>query len=65
MVTLRKTILNLEKAHALDELQMKTMKELLGEASDLMQKVSKQSNWWRNIKNMLPGSELSQIKDIN
>jgi hypothetical protein len=65
VVTLRKTILNLEKAHALDELQMKTMKELLGEASDLMQKVSKQSNWWRNIKNMLPGSELSQIKDIN
>lgn len=30
-----------------------------------MQKVSKQSNWWRNIKNMLPGSELQQIKDIN
>jgi hypothetical protein len=41
------------------------MRQLLQEACEVMQKVSKQSNWWRNIKNMLPGSELQQIKDIN
>jgi hypothetical protein len=44
---------------------MKTMREQLQEASQVLQKVSKQSNWWRNVKNMFPGSELSQIKDIN
>lgn len=41
------------------------MRELLNEAVAIMQKVSKQSNWWRNVKNMFPGSELSQIKDVN
>jgi hypothetical protein len=65
VVTLRKAILSLEKVRALDEFQMSTMKVLLEEASCIMQKVSKQSNWWRNVKNMFPGSELSQIKDIN
>ena len=58
VVTLKKTILSLEKVKALDELQMKTMKELMQEASTIMQNVSKQSNWWRNVKNMFPGSEL-------
>jgi len=65
VVTLKKALLSLEKAGALDELQMQTMKELLQEASTLLQNVSKQSNWWRNVKNMFPGSELKQIKDIN
>lgn len=47
----------------------------MDEASSVLKKVSKQSNWyslfelwiyrWRNLKNMFPGSELSQIKDIN
>jgi len=41
------------------------MREQLQEAGQVLQKVSKQSNWWRNVKNMFPGSELSQIKDIN
>ena len=58
VVTLKKTILSLEKVKALDELQMKTMKELMQEASTIIQNVSKQSNWWRNVKNMFPGSEL-------
>jgi hypothetical protein len=64
-VTLQKLLKNLEKMKALDEYQMKTMQEQLHEAREVLQKVSKQSNWWRNVKNMLPGSELSQIKDIN
>jgi hypothetical protein len=64
-VTLQKLLKNLEKMKALDEYQMKTMREQLQEAREVLQKVSKQSNWWRNVKNMLPGSELSQIKDIN
>ncbi len=41
------------------------MRTLLEEAKSIMQNVSKQSNWWRNVKNMFPGSELSQIKDVN
>ena len=64
-MTLQKLLKNLEKMKALDEYQMKTMREQLQEAREVLQKVSKQSNWWRNVKNMLPGSELSQIKDIN
>jgi hypothetical protein len=65
VVTLQKLLFNLEKINALDEYQMKTMREQLQEAREVLQKVSKQSNWWRNVKNMLPGSELNQIKDIN
>ena len=65
VVTLQKLLTNLEKLRALDELQMRTMREQLQEAGQVLQKVSKQSNWWRNVKNMFPGSELSQIKDIN
>ena len=65
VVTLQKLLTNLEKINALDDYQMKTMREQLQEAREVLQKVSKQSNWWRNVKNMLPGSELNQIKDIN
>ena len=65
VVTLKKLLTKFEKSRVLDSLQMKTLKELLQEAGQIMQKVSKQSNWWRNVKNMFPGSELSQIKDIN
>jgi hypothetical protein len=41
------------------------MKDLLNEGISLMQNVSRQTNLWRNIRNMFPGSELSQIKEIN
>lgn len=41
------------------------LKALLDEAAKILQKVSLKSNWFNNIKNMLPGSDLSKIKDIN
>jgi hypothetical protein len=41
------------------------LKDLLNEGINLMQNVSKQTNLWRNIRNMFPGSELRQIKEIN
>jgi hypothetical protein len=65
VVTLQQAFMKFEKGKALNDLQMKTMRDLLEEAKCIMQKVSKQSNWWRNLKNMFPGSELSQIKDVN
>lgn len=66
VVTLKNAILSLERVHALDDIQMQTMKELLVEASTILKVVSnKQGGWWRNVKNMFPGSELYQIKDIN
>jgi predicted nucleic acid-binding Zn-ribbon protein len=63
--TLQNALMKLEKGRALDPLQIKHMRDLLSEAVTLMQNVSKQTNLWRNIRNMFPGSELSQIKEIN
>ena len=57
--TLQNALMKLEKGRALDPLQIKHMRDLLSEAVTLMQNVSKQTNLWRNIRNMFPGSELS------
>lgn len=63
--TLQATLLKLEKGRALDPIQIKHLKDLLNDGISLMQNVSKHTNLWRNIRNMFPGSELSQIKEIN
>jgi len=49
----------------LSQAQTDTLKGLLNEASALMQNTSKKMNWWQNIKNMLPRSDLEKVKDIN
>jgi len=41
------------------------LKEILEEAQAVMQKCSKKSSWWTNIRSLFPGSELSQIKELN
>lgn len=60
VISLQQAMQHLENAkNILNEAQMHALKITLEEASSLMQKVSKKSNWWQNIKNMLPGSDLN------
>jgi hypothetical protein len=35
------------------------LRELLSEALEVMKNVEGKANWWKNIKNMFPGSSLS------
>jgi len=41
------------------------LQENLSDAEGLLSKTSQKTNWWKNIKNMLPGSDLHKLKDKN
>eukprot|EP00347_Sterkiella_histriomuscorum_P011426 403372500 len=54
-----------EESYLSDD-QLKALKGLLEQASEIMQKVSnKSNNLWRSLKSLWPGNELEQIKDID
>ena len=41
------------------------LKEELEDAVELVKNAPKKTSWWKNLKNLLPGSHLQQIKEKN
>jgi len=62
--TIKTSLIPLSKSKRFEE-QTQVLKEILEEAQAVMEKCTKKTSWWTNIRSMFPGSELSQIKELN